>query len=172
MTNDEFILWHEFVDDEILDELTEIELEFDKLKRKEEREKEKERQRVEKRTQKEYLKELKKPKEDLECDNLIELPKATPIKTKIPSNLFGDALMIVEYLNLFGELFDINADFPNGFNIEQLEDALFSKSSHSALCNLLLFYLDWIFKCYDEEKFEDAASDDESSDVGVDSDDG
>jgi bromodomain adjacent to zinc finger domain protein 1A len=78
--------------------------------------------------------------------------------------------MIVEFLNCFGELFDIHIDFPNGFNIEQLENAIFSKSCHSALCNLLLFYLDWIFKCYDEEKFDDlngnsggCGSDDEDS---------
>ena len=82
--------------------------------------------------------------------------------------------MIIEFLNCFGDLFDIHVDFPNGFNIEQLENALFSKSCHSALCNLLLFYLDWIFKCYDEEKFEEinASDDDESVDLANDSDDG
>ena len=144
------------------------------MRRKEERDKEKKRQREEKRSQKEYLKELNKPKEDMECDNLVDLPKPTEIKTKIPTNLFGDALMIVEFLNCFGDLFDINVDFPNGFTIENLEDALFSKSCHSALCNLLLFYLDWIFKCYEEENFDDvtASDEDEISELANDSDNG
>jgi hypothetical protein len=50
--------------------------------------------------------------------------------------------------------------------IDLLENALFSKSCDSALCNLLLFFLDSVFKCYDEETFEDldAESDDESDD--------
>ena len=47
--------------------------------------------------------------------------------------------------------------------IELLENALFSKSSDSALCNLLLFYLDSIFKCYDEEAFEEANDSDNES---------
>ena len=165
MSDDEFSLWYQFVDDEDLEELFEIDLEFEKVKRKEERDKERKRVRAEKRTQREYLKELNKPKEDLECENSIDLPKAVCIKTKIPTNQFGDALMIVEFLNCFGDLFDIHIDFPNGFNIEQLENAICSKSFHCALCNLLLFYLDWIFKCYDEEKFEDGGggSDDEDT---------
>ena len=36
---------------------------------------------------------------------------------------------------------------------------MFSKSCDSALCNLLLFYLDSIFKCYEEETFEDSNGD-------------
>merc|ERR1712071_112142 len=40
-------------------------------------------------------------------------------------------------------------------NFDLLENALFSTSCDSALCNLLLFYLDSIFKCYDEETFDD-----------------
>lgn len=40
---------------------------------------------------------------------------------------------------------------------------MFSKSCDSALCNLLLFFLDSVFKCFDEETFE-ADSDDDSDD--------
>jgi hypothetical protein len=69
MTDDEFTLWYQFVDDDDLEELFEIDLEFEKVKRKEERDKERKRVRAEKRTQREYLKELNKPKEDLDCEN-------------------------------------------------------------------------------------------------------
>ena len=71
MNDREFELWHEFVSDNVLNEIFDIEIEYEKMRRKEEREREKERARTEKRTQKEYLKELNKPKEDLECDNLM-----------------------------------------------------------------------------------------------------
>jgi bromodomain adjacent to zinc finger domain protein 1A len=63
-----------------------------------------------------HRKELKKPKEDFGCENLLELPKPVPIRSKIPQNMFGDAVMILEFLNHFGELFEIKGDFPNGFN--------------------------------------------------------
>ena len=43
-----------------------------------------------------------------------------------------------------------------------MENALLSKSSDSALCNLLLFMLDSIFKCYDEETFEETGADSEN----------
>jgi bromodomain adjacent to zinc finger domain protein 1A len=62
------------------------------------------------------LKELKKPKEDFECENLMEIPKPVPIRSKITQHMFGDAVMILEFLNNFGELFEIKDDFPNGFN--------------------------------------------------------
>ncbi len=52
---------------------------------------------------------------------------------------------------------------------DSLEDALYSKSSSSALCNLLLFFLDSIFKCDEEENLEntDEASDDETVNNGA-----
>ena len=75
--------------------------------------------------------------------------------------MFGDALMILEFLNHFGDLFELRDDFPAGFSLDLLENALFSKTYDSALCNILLFYLDSIFKCYDEEHF-DGETDDES----------
>ena len=158
MTADEFTLWRSHKKDDDFKELEQIEFEADKLFKKEEREKEKERQKQEKNKQKEYLKELKKPKEDLECENLNDLPKATPIQSKITQEMFADAVMILEFLNYFGELFEIKEDFPTGFNFELLENALFSKSCDSALCNLLLFYLDSVFKCYDEETFDTEAA--------------
>ncbi len=118
MTDEEYILWHEFLPDDIIDEIREIEIEYEKQQRKEERERERERLKAEKQKEKEYLKELKKPKEDLELlDKLQELPKSTEINTVIPTHLFGDALMITEFLKCFGSHFDLQVDFPNGFEL-------------------------------------------------------
>jgi hypothetical protein len=191
MTDEEFHLWHEFASDELIEQIRDIEIEYEKIQRKEEREREKERVKAEKQKEKEYLKELKKPKEDLDIDKQAELPIPVEIRTIIPSHLFGDALMITEFLKCYGDVFDLHVDFPNGFTLgsylawrllgfpcakfiflniqESLEDALFSKSSSSALCNLLLFFLDSILKCDEEENLENSndASDDEPASNGL-----
>jgi len=158
MNKEEFYLWRDYVSDDSLREIELIEAEMEKIAKREEKEKEKERIKQEKNKQKEYLKELKKPKEDLECDDLVELPRGMPVQSKISHEMFADAAMILEFLNNFGDLFELRNDFPNGFSLELLENALFSKSCDSALCNLLLFFLDSVFKCYNEEKFDDGTS--------------
>lgn len=48
------------------------------------------------------------------CVNLQELPKTTPVIIKLPSDLFGDMMMVLEFLNIFGNLFDIKDEFPSG----------------------------------------------------------
>lgn len=36
-----------------------------------------------------------------------ELPEPVSIRTKIQGELFGDAIMVVEFLNIFGTFYDI-----------------------------------------------------------------
>ena len=48
------------------------------------------------------------------CIHLQELPKTTPVSIKLPSDLFGDMMMVLEFLNIFGNLFDIKDEFPSG----------------------------------------------------------
>ena len=95
------------------------------------------------------------------------MPHPSPIQSKITHEMLGDAIMILEFLNNFGELFQLSGDFPNGFNLALLENALFSKSPDSALCNLLLFFLDSVFKCFDEEHFENEVEEDEINDEEI-----
>lgn len=45
---------------------------------------------------------------------LQDLPKTTPVTIKLPSELFGDMMMVLEFLNVFGNLFDIKDEFPSG----------------------------------------------------------
>ncbi|XP_070956430.1 bromodomain adjacent to zinc finger domain protein 1A isoform X1 [Macaca nemestrina] len=99
-------------------------VEEERLKKKEEkerlkveREKEREKLREEKRKYVEYLKQWSKPREDMECDDLKELPEPTPVKTRLPPDIFGDALMVLEFLNAFGELFDLQDEFPDGVTL-------------------------------------------------------
>lgn len=136
-------------------------IEEEKLRRKEE----KERMKVEKEREREKLKEEKKkyaerlklwskPREDMECDDLKELPKPLPVKTRLPPELFGDALMVLEFLHAFGELFDLKDEFPDGITLEVLEEALVGSNPEGPLCELLFFFLSAIFQALAEEQEE------------------
>lgn len=136
-------------------------VEEERLKKKEEkerlkieREKEREKLREEKRKYMEYLKQWSKPREDMECDDLKELPEPTPVKTRLPPEVFGDALMVLEFLNAFGELFDLQDEFPEGVTLEVLEEALVGNDSEGPLCELLFFFLTAIFQAMAEEEEE------------------
>ncbi|XP_051503107.1 bromodomain adjacent to zinc finger domain protein 1A-like isoform X2 [Myxocyprinus asiaticus] len=136
-------------------------MEEEKLRRKEERERmkfEKEREREKlKEEKKKYAERLKiwsKPREDMECDDLKELPKPLPVKTRLPSELFGDALMVLEFLNAFGELFDLKDEFPDGITLEVLEEAVVGCDPEGPLCELLFFFLSAIFQALAEEQEE------------------
>ncbi|KAM5235810.1 bromodomain adjacent to zinc finger domain protein 1A isoform 2-T2 [Ctenodactylus gundi] len=136
-------------------------VEEERLKKKEEkerlkiqREKEREKLREEKRKYMEYLKQWNKPREDMECDDLKELPEPTPVKTRLPPEIFGDALMVLEFLNAFGELFDLQDEFPEGVTLEVLEEALVGNDSEGPLCELLFFFLTAIFQAIAEEEEE------------------
>lgn len=52
--------------------------------------------------------------ECVSCIHLQDLPKTTPVSIKLPSDLFGDMMMVLEFLNIFGNLFDIKDEFPSG----------------------------------------------------------
>ncbi|KAG5857460.1 hypothetical protein ANANG_G00019700 [Anguilla anguilla] len=136
-------------------------LEEEKQKRREEKErmkvekeKEREKLREEKKKYAERLKLWSKPREDMECEDLKELPAALPVKTRLPPELFGDALMVLEFLQAFGELFDLKDEFPEGITLEVLEEALVGSDPEGPLCELLFFFLSAIFQALAEEEEE------------------
>ncbi|XP_072194519.1 bromodomain adjacent to zinc finger domain protein 1A isoform X2 [Excalfactoria chinensis] len=136
-------------------------VEEERMKRKEEKErlkiekeKEREKLREEKRKYVEYLKQWSKPREDMECDDLKELPVPMPVKTRLPPEIFGDALMVLEFLYAFGELFDLQDEFPEGVTLEVLEEALVGNDTEGPLCELLFFFLTAIFQAMAEEEEE------------------
>ncbi|XP_032618737.1 bromodomain adjacent to zinc finger domain protein 1A isoform X1 [Chelonoidis abingdonii] len=150
-------------------------VEEERMKKKEEKErlkiekeKEREKLREEKRKYLEYLKQWSKPREDMECDDLKELPVPTPVKTRLPPEIFGDALMVLEFLHAFGELFDLQDEFPEGLTLEVLEEALAGNDSEGPLCELLFFFLTAIFQAMAEEEEEvakDQIADAETKDL-------
>uniref|UniRef100_A0A3P9JXH2 Bromodomain adjacent to zinc finger domain protein 1A n=1 Tax=Oryzias latipes TaxID=8090 RepID=A0A3P9JXH2_ORYLA len=90
----------------------------------------------------------------MECEGLKELPSPVPVRTRVPSNLFGEALMILEFLRAFGEAFDLKDEFPDGVTLEVLEEALVGSDPEGPLCELLFFFLTAIFQALDEEQEE------------------
>uniref|UniRef100_A0A803Y7C6 Bromodomain adjacent to zinc finger domain protein 1A n=1 Tax=Meleagris gallopavo TaxID=9103 RepID=A0A803Y7C6_MELGA len=150
-------------------------VEEERMKRKEEKErlkiekeKEREKLREEKRRYVEYLKQWSKPREDMECDDLKELPVPMPVKTRLPPEIFGDALMVLEFLYAFGELFDLQDEFPEGVTLEVLEEALVGNDTEGPLCELLFFFLTAIFQAMAEEEEEvakDQIADAETKDL-------
>ncbi|XP_041131948.1 bromodomain adjacent to zinc finger domain protein 1A-like [Polyodon spathula] len=138
-------------------------VEVERLKKKEEKdrlkaqkEKEREKLREEKRKYTEYLKQWNKRREDMECDDLKELPTPIPVKTRLPPEFFGEALMVLEFLQAFGELFDLQDEFPEGITLEVLEEALVGSDPEGPLCELLFFFMSAIFMALAEEQ-EDVA---------------
>ncbi|XP_034783959.2 bromodomain adjacent to zinc finger domain protein 1A [Acipenser ruthenus] len=138
-------------------------VEVERLKKKEEKdrlkaekEKEREKLREEKRKYTEYLKQWSKRREDMECDDLKELPTPLPVKTRLPPEFFGEALMVLEFLQAFGELFDLQDEFPEGITLEVLEEALMGSDPEGPLCELLFFFMSAIFMALAEEQ-EDVA---------------
>jgi bromodomain adjacent to zinc finger domain protein 1A len=41
------------------------------------------------------------------------MPAATPVQSLIPTELFGNAVMVLEYLHCFHTLFNIKEEFPD-----------------------------------------------------------
>ncbi|KAK2567493.1 Bromodomain adjacent to zinc finger domain protein 1A [Acropora cervicornis] len=129
--------------------------EEEKAVKKIERDRERERHKEEKRLEAIRLKEWNKPREDLELDDFRDLPKAKPVQLKLPSDLFGDMMMVLEFLNVFGNLFDIKDEFPNGLSFAMLEEALTEHDAEGVYYDLLLFLLGAILRTHLEEEEEE-----------------
>ncbi|CAK9822646.1 Bromodomain adjacent to zinc finger domain protein 1A [Anthophora retusa] len=129
----------------------------EKAKRKEERVLEIERKKEEKQKQAAlaaYVKQWNKPREDLECENLLPIPQPTPVKTSIPNEKFGDSVMILEFLEFFNNELEVSAYFPNGFTLDLLEKALLLKEVSGPWSDLLQLLLTNIFKYQADEEDE------------------
>ncbi|KAM6968591.1 bromodomain adjacent to zinc finger domain protein 1A [Tautogolabrus adspersus] len=126
----------------------------EKERRKLEKEREREKLKEEKKKYAERLKLWNKPREDMECEDLKDLPSPVPVKTRLPAELFGEALMVLEFLRAFGEVFDLKDEFPDGVSLEVLEEALVGSDPEGPLCELLFFFLSAIFQALDEEQEE------------------
>lgn len=95
--------------------------------------------------------ELMKPREDLLCEESKPLPASIPIASKLPNELFGQAVMIMEFLFSFGPLFNIKDFIAETITFDQMEYALTSCNLDSHLFDIIKFLLQTIFAYKDEE---------------------
>lgn len=126
----------------------------EKINLRVEKEKEKQKQKEEKKALAELMSEWKKPRDDLECDDLKELPIASSINCSIPIKYFGDAIMILEFLNRFETLLDLKISFPDGIGFELLERVLTETDIQGPLSDLLQLLLANLFRLRDAEEHQ------------------
>ena len=120
-----------------------------------EREKERERQKEEKKKMEDYYKEWSKSREDMQCDDLKPLPHPRPVHLQLPQTLFGDLVAILEFFSNFGDLFNVDEEFPDGgLDLEFLQKALLCDSVEGPLTDLLKFLLKAVFNLVSEEEEE------------------
>ncbi|XP_076463791.1 bromodomain adjacent to zinc finger domain protein 1A-like [Babylonia areolata] len=126
----------------------------EKERLREEREKERQKKLEEKKQQMLQMREWSRPREDMECDDLKPLPEFKELKTKIPTHLFGEALMVLEYVSAFKSVFDFEQFFPKGFSWEHMEAAVTEADQQGPLCDLLQMLLCALFNLQEAEAGE------------------
>ncbi|CAG5126855.1 unnamed protein product [Candidula unifasciata] len=129
-------------------------IEAEKLRRKEEKDKERMKKLEEKRKELELYREWARPRDDLECDDLKEMPEFMPVHTRVPMELFGDAVMILEFAHIFKSIFDFKQFFPKGLTWCMIESALMDHEPDGPLCDLLQMLLCALFYLQEEEEDE------------------
>ncbi|XP_006819859.1 bromodomain adjacent to zinc finger domain protein 1A-like, partial [Saccoglossus kowalevskii] len=82
-----------------------------------------------------------------------ELPMPVAVQTKVPNELFGDIIMIMDFLHIFSEILGTKEEFPDeGITLEYLESALVDLEIDGPLFELVKFLLTAIFKMQLEEE--------------------
>lgn len=121
-------------------------------KLKEEKLKIKEKRKEEKEKLSKFMKEWNKKKEDLELENLKELPNVNPVNLRISNEHFGDFVMIYEFFNNFWSQLDAGSYFPQGMSVELLERCLVDEEITGPLNTLIQVLLTTIFDLEEDEE--------------------
>ena len=126
-----------------------------KKQKLEEKARERERKNEEKVLVRKMLAEHKAKRDDLECDDLKELPKPVAVQSRIPNSLFGEFTTLLEFFHGFTDILETNDSFPNGITFEILENALANKEEPGGdLFDILSFMLGAYFDLQNEEDEE------------------
>ena len=126
-----------------------------KKQRLEEKARERERKNEEKVMVRKLLAEHKAKRDDLECDDLKDLPKPAAVQSRIPNYLFGEFAGLLEFFHGFSDVLETLDSFPNGVTFEILENALVNKEEPGgALFDILSFMLGAYFDLQNEEDEE------------------
>ncbi|KAG8235735.1 hypothetical protein J437_LFUL016197 [Ladona fulva] len=126
----------------------------EKQRKIEERVSKRERVKEEKRRLALHLKEWNKPREDLECEDLKHLPAPSAIQCRIPNQLFGDFLMVLEFVTCFKSVLYTENFFPGGLSFDLLEKALIEKEGTDIFADVVQLLLSSLFQLQEEEDHE------------------
>uniref|UniRef100_T1I0S2 Bromodomain adjacent to zinc finger domain protein 1A n=1 Tax=Rhodnius prolixus TaxID=13249 RepID=T1I0S2_RHOPR len=102
----------------------------------------------------EFVKEWNMKREDLECEDLKEMPAATAVECRLPNEYFGDVVMIMEFFHAFRKVLPVKDFFPNGIPFELMERALLDKEIAGPFCDILQLLLTVIFELQEQESDE------------------
>lgn len=116
--------------------------------------KQKEAKKQEKERLNRFAKEWQKKREDLECEDLKELPVPCSVDCRVPNHLFGEFVMILEFLTCFKQVLKVKDYFPYGLTFEMLERALADVEVAGPLSDILQLLLSAIFVFQDDEDDE------------------
>ncbi|KAF4527597.1 hypothetical protein B566_EDAN015151 [Ephemera danica] len=133
--------------------------EAEKQRKLEERAKARVKAKEEKKRLEEYYKEWSKPRDDLLCEDLRDLPQACMVQCRIPNHLFGDFVAVLEFLTSFRDILNVQNFFPKGMTFELLERAVVEKELAGPMSDLLQLLLHNIFTMQEEEEAEVTATD-------------
>lgn len=75
------------------------------------------------------MREWNKPRDDLLCDDLAPLPPTVAVPP-ILAPYFGDIVMVVEFLSVFGEHLGMENSFPEGVSFGESLFHMFVVESH------------------------------------------
>ncbi|XP_021919556.1 bromodomain adjacent to zinc finger domain protein 1A isoform X2 [Zootermopsis nevadensis] len=138
----------------------------EKRKKVEEKLKEKAKLKEEKLRLAEFLKQWNRQRDDLECEDLKELPVPTKVDCVIPNEFFGDFVMILEFLHSFGDILSSKSFFPNGVTFDIVERALSASEVAGPLSDIIQLLLMALFSMQEEEDDEILETDSQTS-VGL-----
>eukprot|EP00794_Sanderia_malayensis_P020094 gene20094-22064_t len=147
-----------------------LQKEKEKEKIKKEREEEKQRKKLEKektsvlrKVEVDFLKQWNRSKDDLMLEDLKELPETSKIFSRIDGEIFGDVLMVVEFLNIFGAYYDIKESITQNITYELIENALLEHDAEGHYYDIVKFLVQTFLSISKEENEQVGNDDDESS---------
>lgn len=131
----------------------------DKAKKLEEVRRKRQQEREKKAKLANFVKEWQRKREDLECEDLKELPAACPVDCRVPNEYFGDVVMILEFFSSFRELLKVKDYFPFGLKLEVVERALVEIEIAGPFCDILQLLLSALFTLQEQEDDEIQSTD-------------
>lgn len=124
------------------------------IEKKQQKQLDSQRKRDEKKKLEEFIKEWNKTREDLELEDLRDLPVPVPICLQIPNEYFGELIMLYEFFQTFAEQVGVKNFFPAGVTIDLLDRALSQTELAGPLFDFIHLLLVAIFRLQEDEEDE------------------